>query len=257
MIYGDLDISVLDKLPPGRKKIRTYAVSSDKRGRVFGFLKKHLDAGRQCYIICPMVDEGENDMASVEKYAEKLRNEWLPGYAVGTLHGRMKPKDKEAVMADFKDGKISVLVSTTVVEVGVDVPNATVMMIENAERYGLSQLHQLRGRVGRGENQSYCILVSDAQNDEAVARLKTMCHTNDGFQIADEDLRLRGPGDFFGNRQHGLPELKIADLMTDLETLRQVQTAAKAILKEDPELSLPSHRGLGAEVRRLFKNIVG
>lgn len=252
MIYGDLDISILDELPPGRRKILTYAVSSDKRARAFGFLRKHLKAGRQCYIICPMVDEGQNDMASVEEYAEKLRSEWLPGCSIGTLHGRMKPKDKEAVMADFKDGKIGILVSTTVVEVGVDVPNATVMMIENAERYGLSQLHQLRGRVGRGEYQSYCILVSDAQNDEAVARLAAMCRTNDGFQIADEDLKLRGPGDFFGQRQHGLPELKIADLMTDMETLKQAQTAARRIIAEDPPLALPEHRGLNAEVNQLF-----
>lgn len=255
MIYGDLDVSVLDELPPGRKEILTYAIPSQKRGRAFGFLKKNLDAGRQCYIICPMVDEGRNDMASVEEYAVKLRNKWLPGYRVGTLHGRMKPKEKESVMADFKNGKIGVLVSTTVVEVGVDVPNATVMMIENAERYGLSQLHQLRGRVGRGEFQSYCILVSDAKSDDAVRRLTAMCKTNDGFRIADEDLKLRGPGDFFGSRQHGLPELKIADLMTDMEILKQAQEAAQAILKADPDLSGPQNRGLRAEVRQLFENI--
>ncbi len=252
MIYGDLDLSVLDELPPGRREIKTYAVTSDKRLRAFGFLKKQIDAGRQCYIICPMIDEGQNDMASVTQYAEKLRTHWLPDCSIAALHGRMKAKEKESVMNRFAAGQISVLVSTTVVEVGVDVPNATVMMIENAERYGLSQLHQLRGRVGRGTHQSYCILISDAQNEEAVSRLGIMCRTNDGFQIADADLKLRGPGDFFGNRQHGLPILKIADMASDMECLNRAQEAAHAILAADPQLESPEHRALRAEVRQLF-----
>ena len=252
MIYGDLDLSVLDELPPGRREIKTYAVTSDKRLRAFTFLKKNIAAGRQCYIICPMIDEGQNDMASVTRYAEKLRTQWLPGCSVAALHGRMKAKEKETVMGLFSKGKISVLVSTTVVEVGVDVPNATVMMIENAERYGLSQLHQLRGRVGRGEHQSYCILVSDAQNKEAVSRLGVLCRTGDGFQIADADLKLRGPGDFFGDRQHGLPVLKIADMGADMECLNRAQEAARGILALDPPLELPEHRALRAEVRQLF-----
>lgn len=252
MIYGDLDLSVLDELPPGRRKIETYAVSSDKRQRVFAFLQKHISAGHQCYIICPTIEGDTGGMASVNRYTEKLRTEWMPGCSTAALHGRMKPKEKAAVMRDFTEGKVSILVSTTVVEVGVDVPNATVMLIENAERYGLSQLHQLRGRVGRGKYQSYCILLSDAQNKESVSRLKTMCATNDGFQIADADLKLRGPGDFFGSRQHGLPALKIADMATDMECLNRAQEAAHGILADDPALEKPEHRGLRAEVRQLF-----
>ena len=254
MIYGDLDLSVLDELPPGRKKIATYAVTPDYRPRVFSFIKKRAAEGRQCYIICPMIDEGQSDAASVETYAQKLKSEWLPALRIGSLHGRMKPKEKEAVMDRFARGELDVLVSTTVVEVGVDVPNATVMLIENAERYGLSQLHQLRGRIGRGTHASYCILISGSQGAEAAARLKILCSTSDGFRIADEDLKLRGPGDFFGSRQHGLPDLRIADMATDLETLHEAQAAEQEILGRDPELALPEHRGLRAEVRQLFGN---
>ncbi|MBE6829875.1 MAG: ATP-dependent DNA helicase RecG, partial [Ruminococcaceae bacterium] len=254
MIYGDLDISILDELPPGRQKIDTYAITGDKRLRAFRFIRKHIDEGRQCYIICPMIDEGQNDMASVNEYAEKVRTQWLPDYPVGVLHGKMKPKEKEAVMTGFAQGNIAVLISTTVVEVGVDVPNAVVMLIENAERYGLSQLHQLRGRVGRGKYKSTCILISDAQNEETVARLKTMCATNDGFQIAEQDLKLRGPGDFFGHRQHGLPELRIADMVHDMDLLKEAQSVAREILSMDAELEAPQHRGLRAEVKQLFEN---
>lgn len=257
MIYGDLDLSVLDELPPGRQKTETYAVKPALRRRVFAFIRQHVrEEGRQCYIICPMIDESRNDMASVESYTAKLKESWLPDCRIGMLHGRMKPKEKEAAMDLFSRGGIDVLVSTTVVEVGVDVPNATVMLIENAERYGLSQLHQLRGRIGRGSYASTCILISGTQSEETAARLKLFCSTTDGFKIADEDLKLRGPGDFFGNRQHGLPELKIADMMTDLEILRQAQTAAKTLFGQDPELSLPEHRGLRAEVGQLFENRV-
>ncbi len=255
MIYGDLDISVLDELPPGRQPVSTYAITSDKRQRAFRFLQKHIDAGKQCYIICPMIEEGQNDLASVTQYAEKLNSEWLPGYRIGILHGRMKAKEKEAVMAGFAAGSLSVLVSTTVVEVGVDVPNAVIMMIENAERYGLSQLHQLRGRVGRGKDRSTCILVSDAQNDEAVARMKIMCETNDGFKIADQDLKLRGPGNFFGQKQHGLPDLKIADMLEDTAVLKEAQTVAGELVAADSDLSRPEHRGLRAEVNRLFDGL--
>lgn len=252
MIYGDLDLSALDELPPGRQEIKTYAISSGKRLRAFGFLRKQIAAGRQCYIICPTIDEDPNGTASVTQYLEKLKSKWLTGCTAAALYGRMKPKEKAETMRLFTEGKINVLVSTTVVEVGVDVPNATVMLIENAERYGLSQLHQLRGRVGRGKYQSYCILVSDARNEEAVARLKTMCLTNDGFRIADADLKLRGPGDFFGNRQHGLPALKIADMAADMKYLNLVQEVARGILAEDSLLDQPEHHGLRAEVRQLF-----
>jgi ATP-dependent DNA helicase RecG len=255
MIYGDLDISILDELPPGRQTIDTYAITSQKRHRAFRFIEKHIHAGRQCYIICPMIEEGQNDMASVTGYSEQVRTEWLPNCSVGILHGKMKPKEKECVMAEFAQGKISVLISTTVVEVGVDVPNAVIMMIENAERYGLSQLHQLRGRVGRGKDKSTCILVSDAQNEEAVTRIRAMCATSDGFRIADQDLKLRGPGDFFGHRQHGLPDLKIADMAHNMDILMQAQEAARQILSGDYDLERTEHRGLRAEVMQLFDGL--
>lgn len=252
MIYGDLDLSVLDELPPGRRAIRTYAVASELRPRVFRFLKKQISAGRQCYIVCPTIDGDSTGMASVTQYAAELRAKWLPDCRITALHGRMKGREKEAVMGSFSAGEIDVLVSTTVVEVGMDVPNASVMLIENAERYGLSQLHQLRGRVGRGEEQSYCILISDAENDAAKSRLAVMCRTCNGFEIADEDLRLRGPGDFFGNRQSGLPVLRIADMAADMDVLHEAQNAAKGILAQDPLLEAQEHRGLHAEVEHLF-----
>ena len=252
MIYGDLEISVLDELPPGRQKIETYVIDSAKRQRAFGYLQKHIDRGLQCYIICPLIEESGSDMASVEQYAKRLREEWMPRARVGILHGRMKPKEKEAVMTSFAAGEIDILVSTTVVEVGVDVPNAVIMLIENAERYGLSQLHQLRGRVGRGTEKSTCILVSDAQNGDTMRRLKILAGSSDGFRIADEDLKLRGPGDFFGSRQHGLPALRIADMAGDMDVLRDAQEAAREIFTEDPPLMQPEHRGLRAEVNQLF-----
>ena len=253
MIFGDLDISVLDELPPGRQKIETFAITSDKRDRAFGYVKKHLDRGLQGYIICPLVEEGQSDMASVVQYRDMLEKEAFAGYRIGMLHGRMKPKEKDAVMAAFSAGELDLLVSTTVVEVGVDVPNAVIILIENAERYGLSQLHQLRGRVGRGKEKSTCILISDAQNEEALARLRIMCSTTDGFRIADEDLKLRGPGDFFGSRQHGLPQLTIADMVQDVEFLKAASQEAREILHEDPTLSKEEHRGLRGEMRQLFE----
>lgn len=251
MIYGDLDVSVLNELPPGRQPIETYLIDPPKRRRAFGYIKKHIDEGRQAYIVCPLIEEGESDAASIAAY-EKIVRDYFGDMPIGILHGKMKPKEKDAVMTDFAENRTKLLLSTTVVEVGVDVPNAVIMMIENAERYGLSQLHQLRGRVGRGKYASTCILVTEAQNDETLQRLRLFCSTTDGFKVADEDLRLRGPGDFFGERQHGLPKLKIADMLNDMQILQEAQQCAKELTERDPELSSPTLRGLRAEMRRLF-----
>lgn len=254
IIYGELDISILDELPPGRQKIETYAVTSELRQRAYNYVKKHLDAGRQGYIICPLVDEGESDteLASAVKYADELQRGDFRGYTVGLMHGKMRSSDKKKVMESFSNGETQLLVSTTVIEVGVDVPNAVIMVIENAERFGLSQLHQLRGRIGRGQYKSTCILITDAKNDTAQRRMKVMETTTDGFKIADEDLKLRGPGEFFGSRQHGLPEMKIADMLEDRSTLEETQRAAKEIMARDPELSSPESTALKNEIQRLF-----
>lgn len=255
IIYGDLDISILDELPPGRQKIDTYAVGGDKRERAYNYIKRHLDEGRQGYIVCPLVEEGETELAAATEFSEKLSSGFFCNYTVGLLHGQLKSKEKEKVMSAFVSGETQLLVSTTVIEVGVDVPNAVIMVIENAERFGLSQLHQLRGRIGRSEFKSTCILISDAQNAEAKRRLGIMEETTDGFKIADEDLKLRGPGDFFGARQHGLPELKIADMLTDTAVLKETQAAAREITESDRELSLPNNRALKAAVLKLFGTV--
>ncbi len=258
IIYGDLDLSVIDELPKGRQKISTYAVDSSYHERLYAFIRKHLDMGLQAYIVCPAVEEGEGELIAATEYASELSNEHFSGYRVGLLHGKMKPKDKERVMSDFSRGDIDLLVSTTVIEVGVDVPNSVIMVIENAERFGLSQLHQLRGRVGRGKEKSYCVLVSDAQNDSAKARLDIMCRTTDGFRIADKDLELRGPGDFFGSRQHGLPELKIADLTENMDIVRLAKQACDMIFDRDPLLENYENRGIRRGIAELFgknKNI--
>jgi ATP-dependent DNA helicase RecG len=255
IIYGDLDISVLDEMPLGRQTVKTYCVDTSKRIRVYNFIKKNIAKGLQAYIVCPLVEdapENSGALVAATDYAEKIANEQFKGYRVGLLHGRLKPTQKEEIMRDFVNGELDILVSTTVIEVGVDVPNAAVMVIENAERFGLSQLHQLRGRVGRGSAQSYCILISDARGKEASARLRTMCETSDGFKIAEKDLELRGPGDFFGSRQHGLPELKIADIVTDMGMLTTARQAADEILKLDPELKKPENAGLKALANAMF-----
>lgn len=251
MIYGDLDISILNELPAGRQKIETYAVNTDKRIRAFGYIQKHLNEGRQGYIVCPLIEEGVNELANITEYFDFLKNHFDENI-IGILHGKMKAKEKETIMERFSKGEIKLLLSTTVVEVGVDVPNAVIMLIENAEMYGLSQLHQLRGRVGRGTHKSTCILVSDAQNEEAIQRLKLMCSTTDGFKIADADLSMRGPGDFFGKKQHGLPKLKIADMAKDMDILKLASDCAVDILKKDPDLK--ENQALLDEVLYLFKS---
>ena len=253
IIYGDLDISVIDELPAGRQKIKTYFVDSSYRSRIYAFIKKHLDAGLQGYIVCPLVEENESELISAERYAKGLSEKAFAGYRVGLLHGKMKPKEKNSVMKSFADGEIQLLVSTTVIEVGIDVPNAALMVIENAERFGLSTLHQLRGRVGRGSVQSSCILISDAEGESAKRRLQVMCKTTDGFKIADEDLRMRGPGDFFGSRQHGLPELRIAGMLEDMVTLNQTKQAAQMIFDRDPLFEKEENKYLKDSIDRLFK----
>ena len=254
MIYGDLDVSVIDELPPGREKVDTFAVDESYRARLNGFIEKLAGEGRQIFVVCPMVEENEEydpSLHSAVEHAQALQ-ERFPSLRVACIHGKMKSKEKDAIMAAVVAGEIDVLVSTTVIEVGVDVPNAALIVVENAERFGLSQLHQLRGRVGRGQHKSWCILVSDAKNEEARARLKAMCKTNDGFQISEEDLRLRGPGDFFGKRQHGLPEMHIADLCGDMQTLQTAQAAAQELLSRDPALQQPENAALAARVAQLF-----
>ena len=254
MIYGDLDLSVIDQLPPGRTPVDTMLIGEDKRQRLYGFVRKQVGMGRQVYIVCPAVSEEDSEgMKAAEQFGRQLQREVFPDLKVAVVHGKMKPKDKQAVMEDFAAGRTHVLVSTTVIEVGVDVPNASLMIIENADRFGLSQLHQLRGRVGRGQHQSYCVLVSGNRNEMTRKRLKTLCATTDGFVIAEEDLKLRGPGDFFGARQHGLPQLKLASLEGDMRLLHQAQAAARGVLADDPDLSHPDHAPLRQRVEQLFR----
>ena len=253
LMYGDLDISILDELPPGRKPVKTRCITGKKRADLYGFLDREIDSGRQVYIVCPAIeDAGGSGLNAVKSYYEDIAKAYLPDRRVGLMHGRLKPKEKAEVMDDFKSGRLDALVSTTVIEVGVDVPNATVMVIENAERYGLSALHQLRGRVGRGAAESWCFLVSDNASESVQKRLKFLCSTSDGFAVAQYDLETRGPGDFFGSRQHGLPTLQIADLMNDTRTLHAAQSEAVALLAEDPLLERPEHALLARQVEQMF-----
>ena len=256
IIYGDLDISIIDEYPRGRQQVENYCVESALRQRVWGYIKKHLDEGRQGYIVCPMVEENEEiDIKSAEQYFAEIKDGEFKNYRVGLLHGKMKPKDKEAVMRAFKDGDIELLVCTTVIEVGIDVPNAAIMVIENAERFGLSQLHQLRGRIGRGQHKSTCIFISDYKSGATAERLGVIKSTTDGIKLADEDLRLRGPGDFLGSRQHGLPTLKIADIYANTDILKLAGMAAANMLEADPKLTLPENINLRKEIIAMYRRL--
>ena len=254
LIYGDLDISILDELPPGRTPVKTRCITGQKRRDLYHFLDQEIGRGRQVYLVCPAIeDTPDGGLNAVKSYYEDIAKALLPERRVGLMHGKLKPKEKAAVMEDFKAGRLDALVSTTVIEVGVDVPNASVMVIENAERYGLSALHQLRGRVGRGAAESWCFLVSDNQSENVQKRLKFLCSTTDGFAVAQYDLETRGPGDFFGSRQHGLPTLQIADLMNDTRTLHAAQAEAVAMLADDPLLEAPEHALLEQQVQQMFE----
>ena len=253
ILYGDLDISIIDELPPNRKKIETFAVTKQMTQRVNNFIRKQLEEGRQAYIVCPLVEENEEmDLKSVENIFEIYSKEIFPDYRVDFIHGKMRPKDKDSIMERFKNKEIDVLISTTVIEVGVDVPNSNIMLIENAERFGLAQLHQLRGRVGRGNYQSYCILKYDSNSKKARERMKVMCETNDGFVISEKDLELRGSGDFFGTMQHGIPEFKIANLFEDVDILKLVQSVATRILSLDPKLESEDNKLLRELIKDKF-----
>lgn len=254
ILYGDLDVSIIDELPPNRKKVETVAVKENMTDRINAFVKKNIDEGRQIYIVCPFVEENEEmDIKAVETLSKKYKEEIFKDYKVEMLHGKMKAKDKERIMQEFKNNEINVLISTTVIEVGVDVPNANIMIIENAERFGLAQLHQLRGRVGRGEHQSYCILKYNGNSSIIRQRMQTMTDTDDGFKIAEKDLELRGSGEFFGTKQHGLPEFKVANLFEDIPVLKQVQELAIKIEQTDSKLEKEENKELKELVQRLMK----
>ncbi len=255
-IFGDLDVTSIRQLPKGRSPVKTYAVTGKKREGAFSFLRARLDEGRQAYVVCPMIEDSESELFAVKSYAENAQKTTLKGYTTALLHGRMKSAEKEEVMAKFSNGELQVLICTTVVEVGVDVPNAAVMIIENAERFGLSQLHQLRGRVGRGQFESSCILITDNKNEDCIQRMKIISATTDGFKIAQEDLNMRGPGDFFGNAQHGLPPLKIASPY-DISLLSEdVRHCAEELLSDDPTLDKPEHRAIKMDTLKFFNKDV-
>ncbi|HPU45904.1 MAG TPA: helicase-related protein, partial [Thermoclostridium sp.] len=260
VLYGDLDVSIVDSLPPGRKPIKTYVVDESMRDRIYQFIRKNIAEGRQAYIVCPLVEESDElEVESATGLVEKIRGDALKGLRVGLIHGRMKSAEKDDIMRRFSRGELDVLVSTTVIEVGVNVPNANIMVIENAERFGLAQLHQLRGRVGRGSHQSYCILFNQGKSEISRQRMEIMAKSNDGFVIAEKDLELRGPGDVFGVRQHGLPEFRIANLYRDMDVLKDVQKAAREIvsgnLLEKDEAWRPLARRVELMVRKKLQDL--
>ena len=258
LMYGDLEVSILDELPPGREPVDTFLVDESYRARINNFIRKHVAEGHQCYVVCPAVEETEGlDLKSAETWAETLQQKVFPDLRVALLHGQMKAAEKETVMAEFAKGGADVLVATTVIEVGVDVPNATLMVVEDADRFGLSQLHQLRGRVGRGKAKSYCVLFSQKKTGDTYTRLKALCQTTDGFKIAEEDLRLRGPGDFFGARQSGLPVFRVANLSCDLQTLKAAQQASADWIDREGTADTPESKALRARIAALFARSQG
>ena len=255
IIYGDMDISVIDEMPPGRKKVLTFLLPSSENGRMYRYISDEVKKGRQAYIVCPMVEEGENEeLKAVTSFADELKEKYLPGVKLEFMHGRMKGKEKDEILRRFAENEISVLVSTTVIEVGVNVPNASVMIIQNAERFGLSQLHQLRGRVGRGNQKSYCFLISDSKNAETVDRMTAFCKTNDGFEISKKDLEIRGPGELFGTRQSGLPEFKIADIAADAKLISEVQKCTEKIISDPLWFDKEENAPLKHRVQQFFGN---
>lgn len=256
ILYGDLDISVIDEYPKGRQKIDTYLVDSSYQARIYKYVKKFLDNGQQGYIVCPLVEDGDEvGLKSAKEYYKTLCENEFSGYSLGLLHGKMSAKDKEKTMRKFSTGEIQLLVATTVIEVGIDVPNAVIMLIQNADRFGLSQLHQLRGRIGRGSLKSDCILISDNQSSDTIKRLEVIKNSTDGFEIADKDFELRGPGDFLGNRQHGIPQMKIADIFADKEVLFKAKKESLLLLRYDPKLKFPENKELRQEVIDLYKRL--
>jgi ATP-dependent DNA helicase RecG len=258
IMYGDLDVSILDELPPGRQTVDTFLVTESYRPRINAFIRKQVEEGHQCYVVCPAVEENEElNIKSAELWAETLQTAVFPDLKVSLLHGKMKGAEKEAIMGAFSRGESHILVATTVIEVGVDVPNATLMVIEDADRFGLSQLHQLRGRVGRGKAKSYCILTSHNRNADTLQRIKAFCKTNDGFRIAEEDLKLRGPGDFFGQRQSGLPAFRVADLSCDLKTLKDAQAASAQWIDDFGTADTPEANALRQRIASLFASASG
>ena len=258
ILYGDLDISIIDELPPNRKPIETYAVRKQMEDRVNHFMEEQFKSGRQAYVVCPLIEENEEmNVKSVIELTEKYKNQIFPNYRVECLYGKMKQKEKDHIMEEFKNGKIHLLVSTTVIEVGVNIPNASIMVIENAERFGLAQLHQLRGRVGRGEYKSYCILKYDGNSEILRQRMQVMTNTNDGFKIAEKDLELRGTGDFFGTKQHGIPDFKIANLFEDMDILKLAQKVAIQVMEEDSKLEQEKNILLKQMVKEKIGNQIG
>ena len=258
ILYGDLDVSILDELPPGREPVDTFLVGESYRPRINAFLRKQVQEGHQCFVVCPAVEENQElDIKSAQLWAETLQTAVFPDLRVALLHGQMKGSEKETIMTGFARGEADILVATTVIEVGVDVPNATLMVIEDADRFGLSQLHQLRGRVGRGNAKSYCILTSHNRNPDTLQRLKAFCKTTDGFKIAEEDLKMRGPGDFFGQRQSGLPCFRVADLSFDLQSLKEAQAAAVEWIEQFGTTDTPEAQALRSRIGELFARTAG